>query len=42
MIGTGYVGLLVVFVFQILGNDVICVDKDLTKINNLKKVLSNL
>ena len=37
MIGTGYVGLVSGVCFSDLGNDVICVDKDLTKIDNLKK-----
>ncbi len=37
MIGTGYVGLVSGVCFSDLGNDVICVDKDLNKINNLKK-----
>ena len=37
MIGTGYVGLVSGVCFSDLGNDVICVDKDVTKINNLKK-----
>ena len=37
MIGTGYVGLVSGVCFSDLGNDVICVDKDLSKINNLKK-----
>ena len=37
MIGTGYVGLVSGVCFSDLGNDVICVDKDLTKIKNLKK-----
>ena len=37
MIGTGYVGLVSGACFSDLGNDVICVDKDLIKINNLKK-----
>ncbi|WP_440927775.1 UDP-glucose dehydrogenase family protein [Candidatus Pelagibacter sp.] len=37
MIGTGYVGLVSGVCFADLGNDVICVDKDDTKINNLKK-----
>ena len=37
MIGTGYVGLVSGVCFSDLGNDVICVDKDTTKINNLKK-----
>ena len=37
MIGTGYVGLVSGVCFADLGNDVICVDKDNKKINNLKK-----
>jgi UDPglucose 6-dehydrogenase len=37
MIGTGYVGLVSGVCFSDLGNDVICVDKDLNKINDLKK-----
>jgi UDPglucose 6-dehydrogenase len=37
MIGTGYVGLVSGVCFSDLGNDVICVDKDISKINNLKK-----
>jgi UDPglucose 6-dehydrogenase len=37
MIGTGYVGLVSGVCFADLGNDVICVDKDITKINLLKK-----
>ena len=37
MIGTGYVGLLSGVCFSDLGNDVICVDSDLKKIENLKK-----
>ena len=37
MIGTGYVGLVSGTCFADLGNDVICVDKDLSKIKNLKK-----
>ena len=37
MIGTGYVGLVSGVCFSDLGNDVICVDKDVNKINNLKK-----
>ena len=35
MIGTGYVGLVSGICFADLGNDVICVDKDIEKINNL-------
>ena len=37
MIGTGYVGLVSGACFSDLGNSVICVDKDLNKINILKK-----
>ena len=37
MIGTGYVGLVSGTCFADLGNDVICVDKDISKINKLKK-----
>ncbi len=37
MIGTGYVGLVSGVCFSDLGNDVICVDKDISKINQLKK-----
>ena len=37
MIGTGYVGLVSGVCFSDLGNDVICVDKDKKKINNLRK-----
>ena len=36
MIGTGYVGLVSGVCFSDLGNEVICVDKDIDKINNLK------
>ena len=37
MIGTGYVGLVSGVCFSDLGNDVICVDKDEKKINQLKR-----
>ena len=37
MIGTGYVGLVSGVCFADLGNDVICVDHDLKKVENLKK-----
>ncbi len=37
MIGTGYVGLVSGVCFADLGNDVICVDKDINKINLLTK-----
>ena len=37
MIGTGYVGLVSGVCFADLGNDVICVDKDISKINKLNK-----
>ena len=39
MIGTGYVGLVSGVCFSDLGNDVICVDRDANKIENLKKVI---
>jgi UDPglucose 6-dehydrogenase len=37
MIGTGYVGLVSGTCFSDLGNDVICVDRDLKKVEDLKK-----
>ena len=37
MIGTGYVGLVSGVCFADLGNDVICVDNNVDKINLLKK-----
>ena len=37
MIGTGYVGLVSGVCFSDLGNDVICVDRDLEKVEKLKK-----
>ena len=37
MIGTGYVGLVSGVCFADLGNNVVCVDKDLKKINLLSK-----
>ena len=37
MIGTGYVGLVSGVCFSDLGNTVVCVDKDINKINQLKK-----
>ena len=37
MIGTGYVGLVSGVCFADLGNEVTCVDKDINKINKLKK-----
>ena len=40
MIGTGYVGLVSGVCFSDLGNDVICVDKDIKKFWNIKRWLS--
>ena len=37
MIGTGYVGLVSGVCFSDLGNDVICIDRDIKKVENLKK-----
>ena len=37
MIGAGYVGLVSGVCFSDLGNEVVCVDKDQNKINNLKE-----
>ena len=37
MIGTGYVGLVSGVCFSDLGNDVICVDNDIKKVENLKR-----
>ena len=37
MIGTGYVGLVSGVCFSDLGNDVICVDRDFKKVQNLRK-----
>jgi len=37
MIGTGYVGLVSGVCFADLGNDVVCIDCDINKINDLKK-----
>ena len=40
MIGTGYVGLVSGVCFADLGNNVVCVDKDINKINSFKKTSS--
>ena len=40
MIGTGYVGLVSGTCFADLGNNVICVDKDKSKINKLRNSIS--
>ena len=37
MIGTGYVGLVSGACFADLGNEVICVDNDVSKVNSLRK-----
>ena len=37
MVGTGYVGLVTGVCFADLGNEVVCVDKDLNKIKKFKK-----
>jgi len=40
MVGTCYVGLVSGVCFSDLGNGIVCVDKDLYKIENLKKEIS--
>ena len=42
MIGTGYVGLVSGVCFADLGNDVICVDNNVDKINLLKNLKKHL
>ena len=42
MIGTGYVGLVSGVCFSDLGNDVICVDKDINKINKFTGVRKSI
>ena len=42
MIGTGYVGLVSGVCFSDLGNDVICVDKDIKKVFFVKNKLINI
>ena len=42
MIGTGYVGLVSGVCFADLGNDVICVDNNVDKINLLKNILGKI
>ena len=42
MIGTGYVGLVSGTCFADIGNQVICVDKNLDKINKLKSGISTI
>ena len=37
MLGTGYVGLVSGVCFSDIGNDVICVDRDIKKVEDLKK-----
>ena len=42
IIGTGYVGLVTGVCFSDLGNEVICVDNNIDKINKLKKGISTI